>query len=339
MSSKDEPAELNQERTETFPEQTKQLHPDNEVTQEESPTSMPQTETKTPRASLAQSALEASHADLPPLSNITDSTASNSSENLALHAEKHPLPKRGIGRGTSSAAANASLPSIGVVQSLETATENLSGQFANGYNGKPEHTQPRSPQLPQQQEQHPQQTRAEAKPFAPSEFVPPISQKTYKAEMNPEHERRKRERKSNVQEAGNNAPARRHNQSAEWSPGENKNGNNAAHNQPRPQKFTVDPPTIPEMQKDSLWTRFKEFVSNLFRSEPTEPAPDSDSKKNKHNHYSSGKGQGGDGHWHKYRGNRKNRYRHGNRGPGGTPQSFNRDGRHRPHAHGGENHY
>ncbi|MDR2513461.1 MAG: hypothetical protein LBD01_06685 [Puniceicoccales bacterium] len=348
MSHNDNPDGPLEKITETPTDQAKLGHLNNETAKEDAPASATRREDKTPHPSLAESALEASHADLPPLSNIIASA----SENTAPQAEnRSSTPRRGIGRSTaaSNSANNATRPSIGVVQSPETVTENLSGQFANGYSDQPEHAQRKRPQRPQQQEQHPQQTSTEARPPATNVFVPPISQKTYKAEMDPEQERRRREGKRNSREAGNsreggnareagNAPTRRANQTIDWSPGENKpNANTYKNNQLRPQKFTVDPPSIPEMQKDNLWTRLKEFFTNLFRgkSEEQPSTPNDDGKKDKYHHF--GKGQGGSGYWQKHRGNRKNRYRHGNRSPGGNPQNYNRDARHRPHAHGGEN--
>lgn len=173
-----------------------------------------------PAPRISESSFEAAHADLPPLSTLGGDTPAVASES-ATTAGNGPRRGRGRDRGASAGKFGASgqpaKVAFGVVENPADLTENLSGKHVAGYGDQP----PRE-ERPRREERRPRETApaaaevnpaeaaaaagwketsSEAAPAAeavvsetgPKEFVPPVSEGTFKADLNPETERKARE--------------------------------------------------------------------------------------------------------------------------------------------------
>jgi hypothetical protein len=326
-------------------------------------------ETRPTPVRIAESGFEATHSDLPPLSSIPSSAAENSA--AAGPRNERPAARRGLGRG-GDGSAPATHPAIGVVDDPADLSESLSGQYANGYGGNG--GDPARPR--RERENH--RGRGDPSPVAetppaedaptsgPREFIPPVSQKTVKAEMDPERERRNREEKRQFRPARAEYPRaeypraeypraehsrqqsrqdgeffgqRYEDRAKEWTPG----GNTAnGKHQGGARAFNIEAPDIPKQVEEGLWVRIKGFFANLFGSKnggTTAPKPSgTHTGPDKHagDGADGGRGRGGYRHGRGRRGGGGD-FRHSNRNSGGNPQNYNRDGRHRPHAHGGNN--
>ncbi|MDR1497710.1 MAG: hypothetical protein LBS59_04770 [Puniceicoccales bacterium] len=303
-----------------------------------------QSETRTTPVRIAESQLEATHSDLPPLSNIptlsSDSSATASPTGSGVN--NRPPQRRGIGR-SSAFSTVASQPAIGAVDDPADTEESLSGEFANGYGTANKTPAPAVNNAPGNQNQ-------------PREFIPPISQRTVKAEMDPEPERRNREEKRQIRSPRTDDRNRRQQQPRQneshegyfnprnedrvssWSPSDSPSS------KPRsPRPFNIEAPDIPKQVKDNLWTKIKGFFTDLLNGKSNgQPANKSGTAKSATGKHTADNGNdtgSRDGHY-QGRGGRNKRggdFRHGNRNTGGNPQNYNRDGRHRPHSHGGNN--
>lgn len=274
---------------------------------------------------LAESQLEAAHAELPPLSSISNGVAADGEQDGGNGPEDNgtrPNTRRGLRRGQSgrSGKNNAEAPAIGAVENPAEISENLSGKYANGYEGRPA----RREFVPSPVAEEPRSTAAETS--APKEFVPPVSKDVYKAEMNPDRERQAREerRRSRPPREGKTSQKeffgeRREDRPGEWSPQGRRNPH---------QKLEIAPPEIPEQKEDGLLEKIKKFFSGLFAGKPEEVKKKRDYSGDKKDFQRGG-----------------NRRRRGGRGRRGgefrqdrgerNPRNPNREGRNRPHARGG----
>ncbi|MDR1818171.1 MAG: hypothetical protein LBR07_08430 [Puniceicoccales bacterium] len=349
-----------QPTTETTDVTAKNPAPDSEKT-----APAPQNSTR-----LAESALESALADLPPLSTLP-ATGANGSDAQGGNGEQTApaMTRRGLGRGASGGADKKDHPNIGVIENPAEISETLSGKFVNGYEDAPRRDRTSGNEavsLGATNTSGDTSGDTSGGNSGAPEFQPPVSTETHKAELDPERTRRDREerrgrrggrgRGGRDRERDGRAEARepffgerREDQPAEWSPGDSSknNGEKRRQNAPAtpsgPRRFTVEPPEIPPPDKeDSLWTKIKEFIANIFGGKR--------SGKPRFSREGANTGGGRDGHGNNRdgrnfdgnggdrrrggRGRRGGRFRHGNSGGGGNPQNPNRDARHRPHGHG-----
>ncbi|MDR2982539.1 MAG: hypothetical protein LBV12_09880 [Puniceicoccales bacterium] len=173
-----------------------------------------------PKERLAESSLETSHAELPPLSTIP--AGNEVAEEVPGPSEPAGIrstSRRGLGRSGAgkAGAGSAARPAIGVVEDTNAISESLSGQYVQGYGEQ----QPRQskrvggePISQPAQEEPASKTDSASDTSAPREFVPPVSKGTYKAEMNPDRERqaredKRRERQNDRSVGDNRGPAER----------------------------------------------------------------------------------------------------------------------------------
>lgn len=286
------------------------------------------TPVRPPAQRLAESQLEAAHAELPPLSSISSGVAGEG-EVAEEDGPKDPVrsgARRGLRRGASSRGGNASAaaPSIGAVEDPADIAENLSGRFANGYGERPARQKPESSVEGVQSEN----VSAEGEiSSAPKEFVPPVSKEVYKAEMNPDRERQVREeRRRSRPEREGKQPAkkeffgeRREDKAGEWTP----QGKRNAH-----QKLVIESPKIPEQKEETLLNKIKKFFSSLFGGKPEESSKKRNHSGERKDYQRGGRRRRGG------RGRREGEFRQGNRNER-NPRNPNREGRNRPYARGG----
>ncbi len=318
MASTDNPAREPVEPTEDSPATA--------LIAEQSVESVPENTPAQPtQQRLAESQLEAAHAELPPLSSIPNGIVAEGEEatggNGLEENSVRPNARRGLRRGHAGRAGSSTeSPAIGAVENPADISENLSGKYANGYEGRPA----RREFVPME--------AAEEKPAAsessgPKEFVPPVSRDVYKAEMNPDRERQAREeRRRSRPPREERAPQkeffgeRREDRPGEWSP----QGRRNAH-----QKLEIAPPEIPEQQEETLLGKIKKFFSGLFGGKPEETPKKQrgysgdkrDFPRDSNRRRRGGRGRRG-GEFRQDRGDR-------------NPRNPNRDGRNRPPSRGG----
>ncbi|MDR2863210.1 MAG: hypothetical protein LBV54_04960 [Puniceicoccales bacterium] len=317
---------------------------------------------------VSESALEATHADLPPLSNIpgTTTVADNSCA-LGNPNENRPAARRGLGRSSGSGSdGSVGKPNIGVIEDPAAISESLSGQFANGYNNNNNSSHSARPRRERRDTPAPESNSAPeaAEKSGPDEFVPPVSQRIYKAEMDPDRERQVREDKrrdrgdrsdrgdrgdrndrgdrgdrDNRRERREFFGERPEDRAGEWTPGDR-------HSEPPTpagggrHKLIIEPAKIPdEPVKESILTRIKRFFANLFSGKDDSSLPPVEEKRRSHDDKFRG-GRGGYRRGGRGRGQGGGEFRSGgNYKSGGNSQSFNRDGHHRPHSRGGNRHH
>lgn len=276
-----------------------------------------------PSARLTESPLETTHADLPPLSDVSNSSvATELGSEITGSSARRPMPRRGIARGSSSSAGTAAKPSIGVVEDPAAINETLTGRFVNGYT-PPARTAP------------PPSDR-DAPAARPDEFVPPVSQRVQRTESAPGARNKNTGRNRNRNERREDRPR-----------GETPAGAASASQDPTTlirsgngrQKLIIEPAKIPEQPKESFFSTLKNFFKNLFGSPATPPSPKKDdgdnSRRERDNNRNANNGYRNGGA-RRHRGRQGGNFRHNNR-HGGNPPSYNRDNRHRPHPHGGNN--
>lgn len=290
-----------------------------------------------PQPRIADSTFEAAHAELPPLSAIGgDSAAPETTESGAAAPSG---ARRGRGRGAPAGkfgAPGATQKSpIGAVENPSDMTESLSGKHIAGYG-----------------DAKPAEAPAEPKPertAGPKEFVPPVSEGVFKAELNPEAERRAREerrRQRTEQRPQGEQPQQPRAERQGDGPrppredrrqgGENREQGRRDErrpDRPKPGRLTIEAPKIPVTQELSLFGKVKRAIARLFgvpardevkyESTSKKPTPHSrDWKPTGQNDERRGKGD----------------FRHGNHRGGDNRGNPNRDGRHRPHQRGGNHH-
>lgn len=325
------------------------------ISDESAPSAPASTPASPPPARLADSQLEAAHAELPPLSRVSDgnSVEATAARDTGSIPSTRPSARRGLKRGTAANGKTAAAqPDIGAVDDTAAISENLSGQYANGYGNRPE--RPARPERSERPERsvRPERFARPARPendtapvsdsasqpaeTGPREFIPPVSQETYKAEMNPERERQAREDKRRERrERDGDRPdrqnrreyfgERREDKPAEWNPP--RNGGN-----PR-QKLIIEPAKIPEQPDESLLGRIKRFFSGLFGSDESAKNPPRKNTSGNNREDRNGNRRGGRG---RHRDRSRGEFRNGSRGDR-SQQNPNRDGRQRPYTRGGYN--
>lgn len=335
------------------------------------PTDATPTDTSTPAPApqspapvrLAESQLEATHADLPPLSNIPGATSGTTGSGDASGAhEARPATRRGLGRGGAAGASSAARADIGVVEDPAAISETLSGQFANGYSERPERAErqerPRRERARFDAPSAPAEGAAETPPAdgpaTPSEFVPPVSEKIYKAEMDPERERKFREdRRRDRPERGGRRDDRnarddrfsRDDRPRDWAPREGGQGDGTA--PPARvggrQKLIIEPVKIPEQEpEEGLFSRIKSFFAKLFgggsdASETSAPKGGDGNRRPRDDNYrgrNGGHRRGGHGRHNNDRS--RGDFRHDNSRFGGSSQGgYGRDRDRNRHSQGG----
>ncbi len=286
------------------------------------------------RPRLSESQFESEHAELPPLSSIPAAGAAieNTAETADAPAESRTQARRGIGRSNGSRnGKNQPQSSCGVVENPGEITENLSGKFAGGYGDRPENRERR-------RDRETPAATTETAETGPNEFVPPVSQGSFKAEMNPERERQAREEKrrdrqpfGKTDSAGNRE---RREQGRDWTPTQRNDGKPGERN-PR-QKLLIEPAKMPVQPSESLFEKIKKFFGNLFGMTGKTKAKTGDKKFGERD---DKRGERGRGQYRDQRGHGRGRggeFRHGNRG---GKQNFSRGESHRrPHSHNANRH-
>ncbi|MDR0535098.1 MAG: hypothetical protein LBG65_01885 [Puniceicoccales bacterium] len=302
---------------------------------------------------IAESPFEASHADLPPLSTIPGAAPAVSAA-VSKDGDDKPA-RRGIARGGNGGAGSlGARPAIGVVENLIEIHENLSGKFANGYD---ENRRGVAVDLATPE------TSAE-KPNAGGvvDFVPPAARKPFRAEVDPERSRgnpdeRRQERFGRRERFERNRACARDTASetalaqkgGEWEVrGRSEKEADAGADPAKPAAFVRQggqaaktgqrakiylPPTeIPVQQEESIWKRLKNWLTDLFAAgKPEDKGRCSSNEDCRRRDTPRDWKDGG-------RDSRDNgRFRRGNQRSHGAPRSFNRDNRHHPHSHGGNN--
>jgi len=258
--------ENNETPTEITPEVTQETN----NTQETNITDTPAATSEKPTpVRLVDSPLEIAHAELPPLSNIPSGNVTeiaSASDTSPKTSVRHGLHRNAVASKKTTAAA----PEIGIVENPVEITENLSGKFANGYGEKTE--QVKSEQVEKNgtvqrerryrlTEPSPSETAESGTSESPREFIPPVSQKTYTAEVSPERARERQQNRENLRTARNEKSSqkreffgeRREDKAADWTP---KHGSRT--------KLTVEIPKIPEQKTESLWDKIKNFFAGLL---------------------------------------------------------------------------
>lgn len=152
---------------------------------------------------IAESSFEAAHADLPPLSTLGGEAPSASVDSASAAPSG---ARRGRGRGPSAgkfgSADQPAKVAFGAVENPADMTESLSGKHVMGYGDQ--QPQGERPRREPREERKPRETAPEATgevapettasaENGPKEFVPPVSEGSFKAELNPEAERKARE--------------------------------------------------------------------------------------------------------------------------------------------------
>ncbi|MDR2429505.1 MAG: hypothetical protein LBD14_01150 [Puniceicoccales bacterium] len=273
------------------------------------------------RARLAEAPLETTHAALPPLSDISNtSVATELGSEITGSSPRRPLPRRGLARGSNTNAGTAAKPSIGVVEDPTASNETITGRFVNGY------TPPPAPA-----------GRRDAPAASPDEFVAPVSPRVQRTEAAPGAHNK------------NTGRHRARNERREERP----RGEAPAGTAPTPQdpttlirsgngrqKLIIEPAKIPEQPKESFFSTLKNFFKKLLGGPAAPAAPkknDGDnSRRERDNNHNANNGYRNGGP-RRHRGRHGGNFRHNNNRHGGTPPSYNRDNRHRPHSHGGNN--
>ncbi len=321
--------------------------------------------TSAPR--IAESAFEAAHAELPPLSAIGGEAPVTASETSTTPAGV----RRGRGRGAPAgkfapAGGQPAKVAFGEVENPADMTESLSGKHAQGYPA--ERTE--RPARPEREERKPREAapapaaetgccsegpcactgEAPAAPAGPKEFVPPVSEGTFKAELNPEAERKAREERRQQQQGnreprqerrrdddrrqqGNREPRQdnRQGEQQQRRDGEPRQERRRDEQRNRPGRLTIEAPKIPEQEPTTLFGKIKRAIGKLFSAKEPETVelPKSENKGNRDSRdWQPGRREERHGH-----GDRRREFRHGNSGHGAKDPS--RDGRHRPHQRGG----
>lgn len=309
-----------------------------------------------PANRIAESAFEAAHAELPPLSTIGGEAPVTASETSTTPVGV----RRGRGRGAPAGKSGASAGqpakvAFGEVENPADMTETLTGKHVNGYPERAEH-----PERPAREERKPREAAPacsepectcapEAPAAGPKEFVPPVSEGTFKAELNPEAERKAREERRQQQGPREPRPDRplrgegRPQQGAreprpdrpqgEQQPrreGEPRREQRRDEQRNRPGRLTIEAPKIPEQEPTTLFGKIKRAIGNIFRTK--EPKTVEIAKPENKGNRDSRDWQPGRREERRGHGERRE-FRHGNSGHGSRDAS--RDGRHRPHQRGG----
>lgn len=335
----------------------------------------PAQEAPAPVNRIAESAFEATHADLPPLSAIGggDAPATTGAADTSAPAG----PRRGRGRGApagKSANGQTAKVAFGVVENPADLTESLSGKHVAGYGDAAPAERPRREDRPRREERPrteapaPSAEGVAATPESgPKEFVPPVSQGTFKAELNPEAEQKAREERRQRDDRGpreNRGERGPRNDRPQGERRENRDGNreNRGERGPRndrpqgerrenrenrgernrPGRLTIEAPKIPVQEPTSLFGKIKRWVAETILGVPpgdeiefnrvskprTPHSKDWEFNRGGRNPNNGGRRDFGRGNGGNGNGNRN----------GGGDRNPNRDGRHRPHARGGNHH-
>ena len=308
---------------------------------------------------IAESSFEAAHAELPPLSAIGGDAPVTASETSTTPVGVRRGRGRGAPAGKFGAPGQPAKVAFGEVENPADMTESLSGKHVQGYPEQPERAE--RPARPAREERKPREAApacsepacacSEEAPAAtgPKEFVPPVSEGTFKAELNPEAERKAREERRQQQanrepradrprrdegrpQQGNREP-RPERPQGEQQPrrdGEPRREQRRDEPRNRPGRLTIEAPKIPEQEPTTLFGKIKRAIGNLFRAK--EPKTVEIAKPESKGGRDSRDWQPGRREERRGHGERRE-FRHGNSGHGSKDPS--RDGRHRPHQRGG----
>jgi len=311
-----------------------------------------------PANRIAESAFEATHADLPPLSAIGGNDAPAVANGADATASAGP--RRGRGRGApagKSANGQTGKVAFGVVENPADLTESLSGKHAAGYGDNVEAPRPR------REERAPKPEPVEG--AAPKEFVPPVSQGSFKAELNPEADRKAREERRQRDDQTPREPReprqggerRERGERQDRGPRENREprqgdgnrerdgegrrdrqqgqgGERREHrgDRQRPGRLTIEAPKIPVQEPTSIFGKIKRWLAEAIWGVPPGAEIEFNGVSKPKTPHSKD--------WQFNRGRDNGGRRDFGRGNGGRQgdRNPNRDGRHRPHARGGNHH-